>query len=215
MVGVMSSKARLVGILSVVICFITYFFLFGGERYSDEPLQLEQSNLKNTPLDTQPVSNANSIEKGDSMGYLIPQAAVETINNIEANGQDTIEPDNVPVSEAFKIFTGSIGQVDERSPPIVRQKEEEKPTQEELDDPDKYLEFQLRQRKKVLFSYLDAAKPKLKKLRELVAEGERRGISEDKLIEGQTKILKIEEMVSQILEENPDIAELASSDDIL
>lgn len=103
------------------------------------------------------------------------------------------------------IFTDSITKGDTRTPPIIRQAPEEQPSQEELEDPDKYHSFQTKQRQKVLISYLKAAQPKLDYLRKAIAEGERLGISEEQLREGKTKIRKIEEMVEQVKANNPEL----------
>jgi len=120
---------------------------------------------------------------------------------------ETSDGNNIDALESTRLnsFTDSITEGDSRTPPLVRQEPDEQPSQNDLDDPDKYLAFQARQKQKVFISYIRAAKTKLNNLRNLVAEGEKRGISEEQLLEGKTKIRKIEEMVEQIKTDNPEL----------
>ena len=170
-----------------------------------------KDKAENTPVPIQSKQNLDT-----KIRHQTPSTTITTTNpSKQKQALDFIanEEEELPLSDdsdevqnsRLSLFTSSISQGDERVPPIVRQAPEEKPSQEELDDPDKYLAFQAKQKQKVLASYLQAAKRKLDRLRKLIAEGERRGISEEQLIEGKAKIRKIEEMVEQMRIKNPEL----------
>jgi len=143
-------------------------------------------------------------------GNIKPKVQASIIS--EEDEEDTRDYDEAQPNPRLLGFTNSITAGDSRTPPILRQEPEEQPKQEDLDDPDKYLAFQARQKQKVLISYVNAAKPKLNKLRALVAEGEKRGISKEQLAEGKAKIQKIEDMVEQIKAENPELISAMDSE---
>jgi len=161
----------------------------------------EQQKLLRTPKPA-------SIEslKEDKMIKKITQSDASKLESEETELQD--HTDYIDVQpEAIESFRSAIIDGESRTPPIARREAEEAPSQEVLDDPAKYLSFQAQQRQKLFMSYITAAKPKIEKLKRLVAEGESRGISDEKLHEGRMKIQKLEEMVEQLKLENPELAE--------
>ncbi len=58
--------------------------------------------------------------------------------------------------------------------------------------------YQARQRKKLIKSYIQAAKPKIEGLHRMIAEGEARGVSEAKLEEGRMKVRELEKLVDEL-----------------
>ena len=128
---------------------------------------------------------------------------------LPAQAETPLSFDTVEINpKIIESFTTAIIEGESRTPPIVRREAEEVPSQSVLNDPDQYLKFQSKQRQKLFVSYAKAAKPKIDKLKRLVAEGEAGGISEEKLQEGRMKIQKLEEMLEQLKQENPEIIEL-------
>jgi hypothetical protein len=195
----MKQQFIFVTVLSVV-AILAYTLLHDESISKGEGSQvvLEKGNEKNT------LQNSSSSDKRLLAAEAKKSPEIPSANIVEDQNDLITEPNH----SSLKSFTASLSKGDDRAPPIVRQAAQEQASQEELDDPAKYLDFQARQKQKVLVSYLHAAKPKLEKLRELVARGEAEGIAEDKLNEGRIKIQKIEEMVEEIKLDNPELAEL-------
>lgn len=97
---------------------------------------------------------------------------------------------------------------DPRAPPIARPepgREREMPTEEELADPDLYLEYEMRQQQKVYASFVEASTKKIADLKAIIERGRQEGVPPEQLAEGEEKLRRLEEMRAKLIAENPDI----------
>ena len=88
-------------------------------------------------------------------------------------------------------------------PPIAKREAttSESRYQGDLDDHQAYLQFQHQQQADVNQAYIAAAKVKVSQLREILARGEREGISQEQLQFARDKIAAIEKMSTQLQEQ--------------
>jgi len=110
-----------------------------------------------------------------------------------------LDPQAIDSMRAARIYG------DPRAPTLSRAKPRVLPNDEELADPDLYLKYQARQRQKVFVNFIHAAGPKIDQLNELIQLGIQRGISQEELEQGRVKVRRLEEMVTQLKEEHPEI----------
>lgn len=94
-----------------------------------------------------------------------------------------------------------------RTPPLVEDSpEREMPSDEELADPDMYLEYESRQKQKVLASFMQASEKKVSELRAAIERAEAEGVSEEQLAEGREKLERLEAMREEVLRDHPELA---------
>lgn len=120
-----------------------------------------------------------------------------------------------PDPQAVEALRQSRLHGDPRTPPIARpETTRELPTEEELADPDLYLEYEARQQQQVYASFLDASKKKISDLEAIIERGKQGGVSPEQLAEGEEKLRRLKQMREQLLAEHPDLAaqEQAGSD---
>lgn len=129
--------------------------------------------------------------------------------------------ESVPAEEAWQPDPDAVEALrqsrlhgDPRAPPIARSEfEREMPTEEELADPDLYLEYEARQEQKVYASFVEASKKKIADLEAIIERGRQGGVSPEQLAEGEEKLRRLKEMREQVLTEHPELAEAESADD--
>ena len=94
---------------------------------------------------------------------------------------------------------------DDRAPPIGQGVESERPSAEELESPELYLEYESRQEKKIYKAYIEAADIKIEMLEAQITKAKEQGLSEEELEVGIEKVKRIKNMKEQLLSENPDL----------
>lgn len=96
---------------------------------------------------------------------------------------------------------------DPRTPPLASDTPERiMPTDQELADPDLYLEYEARQKQQVLTSFLQASEKKAGELRRAIERAEGEGLPEEQLAEGREKLERLEAMREQLLRDHPELA---------
>lgn len=95
---------------------------------------------------------------------------------------------------------------DPRTPPIERSAPRELPTAEELADPERYQEYEVRQERKVKQAFVAAAGPEAEKLRADIARGREMGIPEEEIAKAEEKLRRLEAMRAQLIEADPALA---------
>jgi len=94
---------------------------------------------------------------------------------------------------------------DDRAPPIGQSVESERPSAEELESPELYLEYESRQEKKIYKAYIEAADIKIEMLEAQITKAKEQGLSKEELEVGIEKVKRIKNMKEQLLSENPDL----------
>ncbi len=174
--------------------------------WSPTIITLQTESTANLSQDAQ--LSAQKIERGApgvlAMGLNSTTANIATNVNAADNTQDfSLDQDAIASMREARLHG------DSRSPSLLRSEPSERASAQEMADPDLYLQYQAKQRSKIFVSYVQAAKPKLEKLRALVAAGEAQGISAEQLAEGRDKIQQIEVLIKKLKDEhqveiNPD-----------
>lgn len=123
---------------------------------------------------------------------------------------DELPPEEIwhPDPGAVEALRQSRLEGDPRAPPIARPepgREREMPTEEELADPDLYLEYEMRQQQKVYASFVEASTKKIADLKAIIERGRQEGVPPEQLAEGEEKLRRLEEMRAKLISENPDI----------
>lgn len=96
---------------------------------------------------------------------------------------------------------------DPRTPPLAEAPEREMPTEEELADPDLYLQYEMRQQQAVYASFLQAANRQLEEMDALIARAEAEGgVTEAQLEEGRRKRDMLLQQRDALLAEHPELA---------
>lgn len=96
---------------------------------------------------------------------------------------------------------------DPRTPPLAQAPEREMPTEEELGDPDLYLQYEMRQQQAVYASFLEAANRQLEEMDALIARAEAEGgVTEAQLEEGRRKRDMLLQQRDALLAEHPELA---------
>ena len=94
---------------------------------------------------------------------------------------------------------------DPRAPSLKEHHKRETPTEEELGNHERYLEYELRQKKRTYRAYVEASKIKTARIRSMIEQGKSEGISADQIAFAEQKILGIEEMATSLQQDFPDI----------
>lgn len=95
---------------------------------------------------------------------------------------------------------------DPRTPPLAKSPEREMPTEEELSDPDLYLQYEMRQQQAVYASFLQAANRQLEEMDALIARAEQEGgVTKAQLEEGRLKRDMLLQQRDALLAEHPEL----------
>lgn len=142
-----------------------------------------------------------------------PVSAIKPSKDITKESQDLERLEEIMLSEeqvildqyAIESMTDARLNGDDRAPPIGQSAESEKPSAEELESPELYLEYEARQEKKIYKAYIEAADIKIEMLEEQIEKAKEQGLSEEELEVGIEKVRRIKNMKEQLLLENPDL----------
>ncbi|MEH6348250.1 MAG: hypothetical protein V7785_24345 [Bermanella sp.] len=93
---------------------------------------------------------------------------------------------------------------DPRSPPIHHSELSQRANKQQLEDSDQYSSYQANKKKQLISHYLQAAQPKINKLKEQVQIAKEKGLPPEQLAEGEEKIKRLEDMVEQLKQQYPD-----------
>lgn len=94
---------------------------------------------------------------------------------------------------------------DDRTPAIERPAERELPSEEQLNDPELYQQYEQQQKRFSYRAYVEAAKDKVNKLNDMIEQGKQAGISQEQIEMAEEKVKGIEEMSLQLQQEFPEI----------
>lgn len=166
-------------------------------QFADVTPKIERDDFKDSEAESQ-ISSAPSLN---------------TLSHFEPNHSEEIDEPYIDhkangMPSRVNQFVSSIDAGDDRSPPIIRQEDISQTPQDILEDEEKYLQFQALERQKVMISYLKAAGPKMAFIRDKIAEGKQRGISQERIQEAQRKLEKMEQMVAELHQEYPNLKEM-------
>lgn len=95
---------------------------------------------------------------------------------------------------------------DPRTPPIMRSDNAEKPTPDELANPELYQKYEERQHKRLIGAYLKATGEEIPRLQADIEKARAMGLSEEQLREGIEKQQRMQQMRDQLMAEHPDLA---------
>lgn len=172
------------------------------------------------PLTPKPDSGAkSSVPKpeegaatGDSARGPTPQdrrvPRERTASTMEEPSTEPVTPDPSAVASLRR----GREQGEPRTPPLVENSPlRELPTDEELADPELYLEYEGRQKQQVLASFLKASERKTNELKAAIERAESEGMPEAQLEEGREKLRRLEAMREQLLRDYPELAPAADA----
>lgn len=116
------------------------------------------------------------------------------------------EPAWQPSSSAVASLREATLNGDPRTPPLAPSPEREMPTEEELSDPDLYLQYESRQQQAVYASFLQAANRQLEEMDALIARAEQEGgVTDAQLEEGRRKRDMLLQQRDALLAEHPEL----------
>lgn len=124
----------------------------------------------------------------------------------QANLPALDEPAWQPSSSAVASLREATLNGDPRTPPLAPSPEREMPTDEELSDPDLYLQYESRQQQAVYASFLQAANRQLEEMDALIARAEQEGgVTDAQLEEGRRKRDMLLQQRDALLAEHPEL----------
>lgn len=121
-----------------------------------------------------------------------------------------VDPPLPPMPESSVDAAASMAQArqfgDPRTPPIMRTETAERPSEQELADPELYQKYEERQHKRLIGAYLKATADELPKLEADIEKAKAAGLPEEQIQEGLEKQRRMQQMRDQLMAEHPDIA---------
>lgn len=160
-----------------------------AEQTSEGPVKLK------TQAAYSPFGSIRKAEKQASIESVQTAQMTVTVDAKDAEETFTEQPLD---QEALATFALSVTEDDPRAPPIGRSQPYQGPSQQVLDDPQLYAEFESNQRRTTLQQFVTAATAKVRKLESLIAKGKARGISEEKLEEGLAKLAALKQGIKEV-----------------
>jgi hypothetical protein len=161
-----------------------------GYTRSQETDGVVSISEKVKPLSTLPAAEKEAVKT--------PYAADDTMVNASfteaERGIDVSEKPYELDQYAIDAMTDARLNGDQRAPPIGQGVAQEGPTDEELESPELYLEYESRQEKKIYRAYVEAADIKIELLEEQIAKAKERGLPEEELQVGIEKVQRIKQM---------------------
>jgi hypothetical protein len=95
---------------------------------------------------------------------------------------------------------------DTRSPTLAPHELTHRSSEYQKQDPDQYNQYQANKKRQLILNYIEAAQPKINRLKEQVEIAKAKGLPKDELAEGEEKIVRLQEMVEQLKNQYPDIS---------
>jgi hypothetical protein len=191
----MSTKNGL--IVAVALLVITLVYLMLDTPVVVEAAPVAQSNKQRA------IPNSNPLEPtGNATDKSLSAPAKDESSDDEQLTLDEPLRAHKPMSSmaAARLYG------DHRTPPIERSaKTRVMPTQQELDNPDLYSEYEARNKPKVYKSFYRASEKKLEMMEALVEQGRKNGASEKNIREGEEKIAAMKAMRLKLEKEHDDL----------
>ena len=170
--------------------------------------------VADAPEDARPAEAVVPAPTGDMFGSVpvsetggneeeAPEPELPPLEQVQVEEPEPWTPD----PQAVESLRQSRLHGDPRTPPIARREtEREMPTEEELADPELYLQYEARQQQKVYASFVQASEKKIADLEAMIERGKQEGVTPEQLAEGEEKLRRLQEMRDQLLAENPELA---------
>ncbi len=186
-----------IGIFATIAVIILVMFYQSDQQAQD---QANAINSEQTTM-TQQQNNNNQSANITHKQILPSQPEIDYSNNEydddeashQADAQAKISPE-----EAIDLMKKNLAEGDDRKPEIRAYHAVEPPTQEELDEPELYAQYEARQEKKLIASYLN----QVKRLPELIAtieQAEQSGqYTDDEIDEAKQALAELEKLNDQI-----------------
>ena len=176
-------------ILVAVIALLV--LVLGSNQFIGSVIIQTQNNP--LPKDAIGIIEPNSLIQTSQTKTLAPSVTVQLTNSIQEEDQAIKLNSQAINSLEFSRLNG-----DSRSPPINHRVPSQRANQQQLNDPDQYNAYQADKKKQLIRHYVEAAQPKIDRLKEQVKKAKERGLPAEQLAEGEEKIKKLEEMVEQL-----------------
>ena len=177
---------------NILVAVIALLVLFVGANQFIGPVIIQ---TQNNPLSKDAIGTIepNSLIQTTQTKALAPSVTVQLTNSIQEEDQAIKLNSQAINSLEFARLNG-----DSRSPPINHRVQSQRANQQQINDPDQYNAYQADKKKQLIRHYVEAAQPKIDRLKEQVKKAKERGLPAEQLAEGEEKIKKLEEMVEQL-----------------
>lgn len=200
----MNSKVVLAAAAMLLAAIGVYAWQSGGQASPElvAPATVRPAGQSGTTLASK--VEAPSLQQDDSAWY-----------DEQADLPAPEQPAWQPSPSAVASLREAILNGDPRTPPLAEAPEREMPTEEELADPDLYLQYEMRQQQAVYASFVQAANRQLEEMDALIARAEQEGgVTEAQLEEGRSKRDMLLQQRDALLAEHPELqTELQTEED--
>jgi|GEM_PF-4354263 len=200
----MKAKPLLIG-LAVVAVLI-------GLRFAITALQ-DNSDTPATTAKQAPTGDGSVVESGGGWTEafepkVVPSAAEVEKQEADAESAKLIAEYGFSPEKIAALRAAKDG--DPRTPPIKRRPDRVLPTPEQLADPELYLQYEEAQTKQMFAGFVKAVDPKINQIREHMASLEQYEFPDREKFEriADEKIAALEKMKAELLEKNPELAEI-------
>ncbi len=183
---------------NILLAVITLLVLVIGANHFLRPEIIQTQNSHN-PQDSMTIIEARTLSKVSSKKALGPSVTVQLTNSIQEEDQPIKLNSQAISSLEFARLNG-----DSRSPPIQHRVLNQRANSQQLNDPDQYSNYQANKKTQLVRHYVEAAQPKIDRLKEQVKQAKEKGLPPEQLAEGEEKIKKLEEMVEQLKLQYPE-----------
>lgn len=95
---------------------------------------------------------------------------------------------------------------DTRGPTLAPHELTHRSSAHQKQDPDQYNQYQTNKKRQLILNYIEAAQPKINRLKEQVKIAKDKGLPKDELAEGEEKIVRLQEMIEQLKTQYPDLS---------
>lgn len=143
------------------------------------------------------------------LGRVIQQPDVDSEAREDVEHEEVVSDVPDPASwatnyAAIEALRLAREQGDSRAPPIGGNgATEERPTDDELDDPALYLQYETRQQRQLYRGYVQASDEKIRTLKSMVERARAEGMDPEEIAVGEEKIRRIQAMKEELLRDNP------------
>ncbi len=177
---------------NILVAAIALLVLVVGANHFLRP-EIIQTQNNPLPKDAIGTIEPNSLIQTTQAKALAPSVTVQLTNSIQEEDQAIKLNSKAINSLEFARLNG-----DSRSPPINHRVPSQRANQQQINDPDQYNAYQADKKKQLVRHYVEAAQPKINRLKEQVKAAKEKGLPAEQLAEGEEKIKKLEEMVEQL-----------------
>ena len=184
---------------NILLAVITLLVLVIGANHFFRP-EIIQTQSNHNQQGEITIIEAKSLRQVTPQKNLPPSVSVQLTNSIQEEDQPIKLNSQAISSLEFARLNG-----DNRSPPIQHRVLNQRANSQQLNDPDQYSNYQANKKKQLVRHYVEAAQPKIDRLKEQVKKAKEKGLPPEQLAEGEEKIKKLEEMVEQLKLQYPEV----------